>query len=177
MKKLLIGLNVLMLAGLAVIYYLHFEGKKTVFVESSRLLSNYKGMLAAKQQYQAKSSVWQANIDTLVNDVQKSIKNYEASSAGYSTKEKELAQELIRTKQRQLADYQKAIQDKAGQEDAKMTSQVLDEVNAYIKRYGEEHGYKIILAASEYGNIAYAEEELNITDEILEGLNKEYAGE
>lgn len=57
-----------------------------------------------------------------------------------------------------------------------MTGDVVTHVNAYLKKYGESKGYKIILAATEYGNLAYAEEGLDITDQVLEGLNKEFAG-
>lgn len=57
-----------------------------------------------------------------------------------------------------------------------MTADVVNEVNAFLKEYGEEKGYTIIMAATEYGNIAYADEDLDITDEVLERLNKQYAG-
>ncbi len=65
----------------------------------------------------------------------------------------------------------------AQQEDAKMTGDVITQINAYLKKYGEAKGYKIILAATDYGNLAYADEGLNITKEVLEGLNKEYGGQ
>jgi len=92
-------------------------------------------------------------------------------------KEKELSQELIRTKQKQLMDYQRAMNEKAAQEDNTMTGQVLEQVNAYVKKYGEDKGYQIIMAATDYGNVAYADESLNVTDEVLEGLNKLYTGQ
>jgi outer membrane protein len=57
-----------------------------------------------------------------------------------------------------------------------MTSDVVTQVNAYLKKYGESKGYTVILAATEYGNLAYADDDLDITDEVLEGLNKEYSG-
>ncbi|MEM8567076.1 MAG: OmpH family outer membrane protein, partial [Bacteroidota bacterium] len=58
-----------------------------------------------------------------------------------------------------------------------MTSQVLEQINAYLKTYGEQNNYRIILAATEYGNVAYAADGLDITEEVLEGLNNEYAGQ
>ncbi|HEY9008587.1 MAG TPA: OmpH family outer membrane protein, partial [Ohtaekwangia sp.] len=84
--------------------------------------------------------------------------------------------ELIRSKQKQFADYQQAMNTQAQQEDAKMTQEVVTQINAYLKKYGEANGYKIILAATQYGNLAYADEGLDITDEVLAGLNKEYSG-
>jgi outer membrane protein len=57
-----------------------------------------------------------------------------------------------------------------------MTGDVLTQINAYLKKYGKAKGYKIVMAATEYGNIAYADEGLDITADVLVGLNKEYAG-
>ncbi len=176
-KNVLVALIILLFAGLGILYYLHFTSQKIVYVDSARLVNNYQGMLDARQVYQQKAKVWQGNVDTLANEVQQAIKDYEKESGSLSQKEKELSQELIRTKQRQLADYQKAISEKAAQEDGQMTSQVLEEINAYLKTYGERQNYRIIIAATEYGNVAYAADGLDITDEVLEGLNSEYAGQ
>ncbi|TRX59606.1 OmpH family outer membrane protein [Fulvivirga sp. M361] len=163
--------------GLALLYYFHFSAQKIVYVDSARLVNSYQGMVDMRKDYQQKAKVWQANVDTLAKEVQKTIQDYEKESGRLSAKEKALSQELIRTKQRQLADYQKVIGEKAVQEDGKMTSQVLEQINAFIKEYGQQKDYRIIIAATEYGNIAYAADGLDITDEILEELNKMYAGQ
>jgi outer membrane protein len=73
-------------------------------------------------------------------------------------------------------DYQQAMNTQAQQEDQKMTGEVLTQINAYLKKYGKAHGYKIVMAATEYGNIAYADESLDITADVLKGLNEEYQG-
>lgn len=51
---------------------------------------------------------------------------------------------------------------------------LMDKVNAYIKKYGEEHDYSLILAATPYGNIAFGEVGIDLTVEIANGLNKEF---
>ncbi len=157
--------------------YRSYSSNDLVFIDTNKLLNGYQGMIDARGDFQQKASLWKSNIDTLAAEVEKSIKDYEKESTKMTAKEKELSRELIRTKQKQLADYQRAMQDKAAQEDNQMTKLVLDQVNAYITKYGKEHGYPIVLATTETGNIAYADEGLDITDEVLKGLNKEYTGQ
>ena len=176
MKALQLALFTTLILGLGILYYLQFSSQRLVYVDSTRLVNNYQGMIEARKEFQQKANTWKANIDTLASEVQNSIKAYEKESISMTEKEKELSRELIRTKQKQLGEYQKAMNDKAGQEDAQMTTQVLEQVNSYIKKYGETRGYPIILAATQSGNIAYAEDGLDITDDVLEGLNNEYAG-
>ncbi|MEO1054883.1 MAG: OmpH family outer membrane protein [Bacteroidota bacterium] len=176
-NKLQLTLLAILTVGMGFLYYQQFTTQKTVYVDSARLLNEYQGMIDARKGYQQKTLTWKANIDTLASETQKAISEYEAGKGKMSKKEKQLSEELIRTKQRQLADYQKAMNEKAVQEDQQLTSMVLEQVNAYLKGHGEEHNYHIILAATDYGNIAYAEDGLDITEEVLVGLNKEYTGQ
>jgi outer membrane protein len=163
--------------GLLVITYLHFQRPSIVYVDSNQLINNYKGMLDARKVFQQKALAWKANVDTLTNEVQQLIAKYEKERSRLSSKERQLTEELVRMKQRQLIDYQQAMNTQAEQEDGKMTTEVISQINAYIKKYGEQEGYTIVMAATQYGNIAYADEGLDITKEVLDGLNKEYSGQ
>lgn len=167
-------LNFTGLLGLA---YITYQRSSIVYVDSNQLINNYKGMQDARKAYQQKAVSWKANVDTLTNEVQRQIMQYEKESSKMTVKERQLSQELIRTKQKQLMDYQQAMNTQAQQEDSKMTTEVISQINAYIKKYGEQKGYTIVMAATDYGNIAYADEGLDITNEVLEGLNKEYSGQ
>jgi outer membrane protein len=172
---LIIGiLNLLAVSSISII--LSTRDERVVYIDSARLLNNYKGMEAARAAYQIKTNSWKANVDTLASEVQKLIFKYERESKSMNAKEQSLSQELIRTKQRQYTDYQQALTTQAQQEEAKLTGDVVTQVNAYLKKYGKEKGYKIILAATEYGNLAYADQALDITDEVLVRINADYIG-
>jgi outer membrane protein len=151
-----------------------YRPQKIAYVDSARLLEGFKGMQMAKEAYRKQQGTWQANIDTLRQEVDRLVINFKKEDKSLTAKERQLSQELIRVKQGQLQNYAKALQVQAQQEEERMTKQVITNVNAFIKAYGQSHGYAIILAATGYGNIAYAEEPLDITPQILEGLNKEY---
>jgi len=177
-SKIHLGISLLnlVLVVFFVSYYFLSGRQEIVYVDSNKLINGYTGMVEARKAYQLKASAWKANVDTLANEVQQQIFKYEKESPKMSSKERTLSQELIRTKQQQLAEYQQALNTQAQQEDSKMTSDVLTQVNVFLKKYGEKKGYTIILAATEYGNLAYASEALDITEEVLTGLNSEYAG-
>lgn len=159
---------------LAVGYLFFFNHEKLAYVESNKVLINYKAMQEASASYQKKLSIWTANIDTLRNELQQTIKKYEEQKPDLSKSQMAKEEKLIRTKQQQLIEYQRGIEEKAQKEDQEMTQRVLQRVNAFIKRYGETNGYDVIFAATESGNLVYAKDYLNITEEVLNGLNREY---
>jgi len=177
MQRFLVGIGVVnLLAVILLSFFIFTKDQRVVYVDSNKLLNSYQGMVDARAAYQQKASAWKANIDTLANEVQQQIFKYEKESSKMTVKERQLSEELIRAKQKQFTDYQQATNTQAQQEDSKMTGEVVTQINAYLKKYGESNGYKIILAATEYGNLAYADEGLDITEAVLEGLNKEYGG-
>ena len=178
MKKthLLIAVNLIFTVA-AFSYFFLGTAEKVAYVDSNSLLSGYQGMIDARADFQKMSAEWQARIDTLTVDVQNELKRHEKEVAKMTKKEKGLSEQLIRSKQQQLVTYQKAIQEKAAQEDARITQAVIDDMNAYIQDYGKQKSYKIIFAATNVGNILYAQEGVNITEEVVAGLNIKYRGE
>lgn len=154
-----------------------FKNDKIAYVDSGKILNDYKGSAEAKKAYQSKARVWQANIDTLTNEVKASIQKYEKSLATMSKKEQDLSRQLIQSKQKQLADYQRGIQENAKQEDGKLTQSIVSQINSYLAKYGKAHNYKLILIANQSGTIAYGREGLDITSDVIEGLNAEYSSD
>lgn len=165
-------LLVIILTYLSVNYFT--AEKEMVYVDSSKLLENYEGMKVAKEAYQKNVSVWQANVDSLTTEVQESLMKFEKDRSSMTEKELVLSKELLKSKQQTLINYQKAIREKAQQEDAKLTQEVVVTINAYMKEYGEKNKYDIIFGATEIGNIVYANNAIDITEKVLEGLNKQY---
>jgi len=148
--------------------------EKLVYVDAMRLVSNYKGMEQAKREIEIKSQSWNANLDTLRKELEESVSSYEKNGKLLSIREKQLTEELLKTKQEQYLNYQEVVKNSLQKTDQEISTKILGKVNDYIKRYGEEHGFTIIFAATQYGNIAYANKDLDITDELLKGLNEEY---
>lgn len=151
-----------------------FSPNKIAYVDSAKLLNGYKAMVEARKEFEKKQATWNANVDTLMKDVQDAIKKYEKLAATGTEKERQMAKELITGKQKQLYDYQNATRQNAAQEEQRLNQNVLTTVNAFLLRYGKKHHYKMILIAAN-GNIAYADADMDITETIVEALNKEYS--
>src|SRR5690348_15033908 len=131
-SNLLLALGLVNLMGLIIFSFTFLvKPSKTVFVDSNKLINGYQGMIDARKAYQQKAGGWKANIDTLTNEVQKQIMDYEKESGKMTTKERQLSQELIKAKQKQLYDYQQAMSSQAREEDNKMTREVITQINAY----------------------------------------------
>jgi outer membrane protein len=146
-------------------------GDGIVYVDAQKLVNGYKAMLDARKEFEAKTASWQTNLDTLRLELESKIKEYESTGNKLSSRERALMEELIQSKQEQFMNYQQIVTEKVKKEDQELTAKVLSKVNDYVKRYGEDKGYAIIMAATQYGNIVYAEKQTDITEAVLKGLN------
>ena len=176
MKKLSIILSILAIIISGFSLYTSQKTSELVYVDVNKLLEGYKRTKIVRAEFQAKAKTMNANIDSLVVNWQKELKDYEKARAKMTKKELELKQQLLSNKQQQVNNYQQAIQKKIQEEDKKVTQTVINDINDFVTEYGKKHHYKIIFGASGGGNIMYADKTTDLTETILEGLNAEFSG-
>ena len=177
MHKLSFPLAILAIAATIFSFFYFKNNNQQVYVDVNKLLDGYDRTAVVRAEFEKKATAMNANVDSLLGDWQKELKTYEKERSGMSKKELALKQELLSNKQQQLNAYQQAIQKQLQEEDQKVTQTVINDINDFVKEYGKENGYRIILGATGSGTIMYAEEGADLTGEILEKLNKSFKGE
>lgn len=58
-----------------------------------------------------------------------------------------------------------------------LDGKILTQMNQYVKDYGKEKGYDIIIGSQGDGTVMHASEDLNITKEVIAYINHKYKGE
>lgn len=176
MKKLNLMLPWIAIAAI-IVTWIFFMGRtmKVVYVDNNVLMTKYEGMIDARKEYEKKVATWQANSDTLLKQFQEEIKIYEKEMSKMSTKERQLKEQLLANKQQQISQYQEAVKLKSKEEEQKTLQTPVNEINDFLKEYGEKHRYTFIIGATNTGNLVYARESRNITKKILNRLNEAYS--
>jgi outer membrane protein len=146
--------------------------RKIAYVDTVQLMAKYKGMDALRAQLEARSREIRSNMDTLQNEL--NIIQDKISSANGSNSDKIILQEELRGKAMQMQNYQANATEVYKTQEGELSKKLYDEVNEYVKQYGKEKKFGLVLMSSPYGNIAYADEAKDITDEVLAALNSNY---
>jgi outer membrane protein len=162
-------LSVVLIVGGLFTYHKAFR-EKIGYVKTGYIISEYKGMILANEQFDKEIKQVQTNLDTL-------RLRYEHLQAGEknipSAKREELAYQLGMAR----AEYEKYNQQAGQQMESRkqqLTGKVLEEINAFIQDYGKKEGYRYILGTTESGSILYAGESDDITSTILKALNDKF---
>jgi outer membrane protein len=127
------------------------------YIDSARLMQDYPGAQAAREKIQDRQRQWQANVQTLDAEAKALTQRLVQEGAGLTPARQAALRDTVNAKQRQLARYQRAVQQRAAELERELMQPVFDELNAEIKRYGEQAGYDLIFGTVAGGNILYAE--------------------
>lgn len=178
MSKLSLPIAMLaLIVSIGSFFYFQSSDSEQVYVDVNKLLDGYKRTSIVRAEFEKKAASMNANVDSLLGDWQQELKDYEKERSSMSKKELALKQELLGNKQNQINSYQQAIQKQLQEEDQKVTQTVINDINSFVKEYGKEKGYRIILGATGAGTIMYANEEADLTEEILDQLNASFDDE
>lgn len=154
--------------------YLH--SPKIAYVNNTKLFKNFSGYREALEKYQKQHEFLQANLDSLSKEYETQVKFYQSKESSLSEEEKKQYQSQLIRQERNVIGYKKAIEQKITEEESKLQEGVYNQVNSYIKEYGTTHGYDYILGSSGDGNLLFAKDSKDITEEVLIALNQKYEG-
>ena len=178
-RRIAIGSGCILVAALvlSVVALIRSGGRPSIgFVRSSELVYGYHGMKEAQKLFEAKKTKWQADLDTMKSDYRRALNSYNSEYPSLSSKDREKREEQLQRQEASLQEYSHNLNGKAQEDDQKMTQGILNQINAAAREYGKEHGLGLIVATTESGNILYGDQGIDITDELLEHLNRDFHG-
>ena len=134
------------------------------FCKDHNLLLNQKGENAQKTLAEK-----QRALQTHANALQK---KYESN--GFTTRDElERAQNALAREQQDLAELEQRLMNELGNEQAQLTLEMRDSIQAFLKTYNKGKKYDYILSRSG-DNLLLANPKYDITKEVVAGLNKRY---
>jgi len=171
-----ISVAVIICAVMSVIacVWLLFSRPKIAYVRSLELVYSYNGMKEAHEEYKAKSTEWQTNIDTLRQQYDNAVLQYRKDSSHLSAEGRSAAEKNMTRLFNNLNGYTAAVQKEAANQDKKLSSSIIAQINSFIQEYAKKKGYDLVLGAEGSGTIYYGSKGLDITDDVLAAMNKDY---
>lgn len=162
-----------------VIDSLQFQNSKPInvaYVDIDTLLSNYDFWKAINKEMIRKEENIRATLNEKAKDLQADYEDFQRKlqNNAYSTRERaEEEQGRIMKKKDDLDKLQEKLSSDLVAENQKNSIMFRDSINSYLKEFNKEGIYNMII--SRVGdNLLYADPSMNITNEVLKGLNARY---
>ncbi len=118
----------------------------------------------------------QAEINRRGSQLEKDVNAFqEKYNKGLMTRSVAEAQSAkLQQQEQEFNAYAQQKQSEINEEQVVMMNQLSDAIQTYIEAYNAEKGYSMILINSGGSPVLIADQSLNITEEVLAGLNAEY---
>ncbi len=197
MKKGNLIFNIIIAIAVVVLYILHFsttstspvftsaldsthvvdESATTVYVNGDSLLENYDYFKKAKKDFEAKTARTENEIAGKRSVLEKDFANYQQQGASMTADQRAKIEEALMRKEQELRTYSESAAAKLQEEQVKFNEKLFDKVSAYLKEHTKGKKYKIVMNYTKGTGILYANDSLDITNEVLKGLNEQYKKE
>jgi outer membrane protein len=193
MKNFSFLLNLVLLLAVAVLYYLHFATSKKsavasatiakdsetklVFVNTDSLLENYEFFKKTKLDMEAKQKGMKAELESKALALQREFESAQGRVSSMTAAEAKATEEQLGRKQQALQEREQNLNEELSTQMDAMNEKLITQIHEYLKEWNKEKGYNFVLGYQRGSGILYAQETLDVTKEVLSGMNEKYLKE
>ncbi|MEO1054659.1 MAG: OmpH family outer membrane protein [Bacteroidota bacterium] len=193
MKNLSILLNVVLLIAVAVLFYLQLGGSPegventeseegtavkaqyaTAYVITDSLLSKSDFVSAKRKELEEKAKKLQAEYQNRAQGLQTEINNYQRNKNNLTIGQARTIEEDLLKKEENLRLYSQSLQQEIINDEARMTGELYQDLTEYLKKYSGEKGIDMVVKYGQGGDVLFANNSMDITEDIINGLNELY---
>ncbi|MGN6605127.1 MAG: OmpH family outer membrane protein [Ginsengibacter sp.] len=191
MKNILLVINIVLLVLVGYLYYLHFHTdgakagehktsvnnnstdvkSKVAYIDLDSLQDNYGYYQKLKADFEHKQESANDQLAALQKKYQNRAMQLQQKAATMTQKEQASAMQEINKMQQELQERKQKVDNDLYNENSKMKEDILTRIESFLKTYNKDGKYSYIFSY-EPGFMFYKDSTLNITPDVISGLNK-----
>lgn len=194
MNKIQILINVILVAAVAALFVIFYSGKtpataETVAAEPTdvmpvaylnvdSLLMNYTFAQEASDKLMSKQEDARVKMNTKLRTFQNEVADFQRkleNNAFMSRERAEKEQQRLAKKEQELQELEAKLTQDIMIENQKLNQQLADSLNNFLQIFNADGRYHVILSNSAKDNVLMANEQYDITNEVVNGLNARYS--
>jgi outer membrane protein len=194
MKKLSIVLYVVLFLAIAGLYFLHFSGSKKsdtsgsvtgvpaqgiAYINIDSVIFKFNMFFDRRNDLMSKQKSAEAELNSKGSQYEKGARDYQDKvNKGLVTRATAAQMEQALTQQQQeLVSLRDKLQSNLMEEEQVMNRQILEYITKFLEGNRSEYNYQYILGKSFGSVVLYSDNSLDITQKVLDALNKKYQAE
>lgn len=190
MKNASLVLNVILAIAVAVLYYLHFndrktetqpvaapaeaKGKEIVYVNVDSLLTKYDYFKDTQKVLESKRFQLENDLATKGRNLQNKVAFFQQRAQTMTMEQGRATEASLQKEQQDLLAYRERAAQNLAVEEQKKNQELYDQIYDYLKKVNAQNKYEFVLGYTKGGGILFADPSADETKKILEGLNKDY---
>jgi outer membrane protein len=194
MKNISLVLSALAFVGVLILFGMRFSGDKTsnsgssapvsrtatggggriAYVDIDTLEANYEFLKNQKAEFTKRQQSMKAELERSAQQMQNDYVNLQrkAQSGAMTESEMKSAEKRVMQMQQSLQAREAALTEQLVQEQEQFNKDLQTRLDKFLEEYNKDKRYDYILSYSRSGSILYADKSLNITADVIKGMNE-----
>ena len=149
---------------------------KIAYINTDTIMAKYTMAVEMQKNLQSKQAGIESSLKNQYTQLQKEEQDYLKNGQNLTLTQQQAKEKEFQQREQQLSQAMQQQPAQFQQEVAQQNEKLLNAVLAFVKDYNAKHEkYNIIMSVSRNnGPTLYIDEGMDITDEIVKGLNEEY---
>jgi outer membrane protein len=147
---------------------------KVAYVVTDSVIARYTYFKEKSGEITQKGKNFESELGTRAKGFEQEVANFQQSAQAMTPNQARAKQEELVKKEQNLVTYRDNIMQELSGDESKLYSDVYDQIQAYLTEYAKENNLEMILSYTRGGAIWYSNKALDITDIVVEGINKKY---
>lgn len=201
MKNLLLVINLILVASVAVLFYLYFSGgkilkddlqeptiildsasfsavdtvlKATAYINTDTLFEKYLLVKDMRDDLAAEKLKLENSYNTELKKLEKEVYEFQEKAPYMTQQEGESRQLELAEKEQKLMKLERDLTARLSELEFEKNKLIQKSVAEHLEKINKGKNYAYIFGYNGMGNVLYANPQFDITEEVISGLNEEY---
>lgn len=145
-----------------------------VYINSDSLITGYEFYKKSLKEMEVKKNQFTGDIENQATAFQNKVLKAQQNAQAMTMGEIEATKKSLAAEEQRLMQYRDALMQNLATQEKEIVEKMNKNIDDFVKRYAEKNGYKMILGYKQGVTAWYVDPKLDITQEVLNGLNEEY---
>lgn len=148
---------------------------RVAYINNDTLIAGYDYQKELRESLENQARLLDADLQKRTKIFEENYTLLEQEAPNMSPEELQYAQADLMQRQQELVQYRDARAQELAQEEARLTNELLDDLNAVLKELKKEQGIDFIFSLSPTSSLLMANEQFDMTELVVRRLNDNYA--
>ncbi len=148
---------------------------KIAYIDVEVIMKDYNATKDLETKLKAKQEVFAKQLDSLQGPFQLKVQEYYKVAQQMTPQKRAEAEGVLQQEQQFLQARQQQASEELQKENLENSEILTKKVDSFVADYAKTKGYQLIIGTSGKGTVMYGDEKMNVTADILEKLNADYA--
>lgn len=150
------------------------KGFKTAYIDTEKLMKEYQEFKDFESKFKSMSDRMKNELDSDARKFQRDVMELQQQAQSKGMEWAQRRQAELEKRQQTLSQKEQNYMKKFQEESAVERDSMVTQMKNFIKDYSKEKGYDYVFGTGDAASVLYAKEQYNLTQEILDLLNKQY---